>query len=90
MLKREPTGNHNYERLHQAGGTIAGLKEWLHCGRQPVAGQLSGNSAGGSRAPVGSHSGGVAEEGGGQSILLCSSQLEKQPSQRDFPASSSN
>lgn len=43
MLKREPTGSRHCESLHGAGGILAGLKEWLHCGKQPVATQLGRN-----------------------------------------------
>lgn len=40
-MKRAPTGSRNYESLERAGRTLAGVKEWLHCGRQPLAAQLS-------------------------------------------------
>lgn len=71
VLERDPSGGHNDEGLRWAGGTVTNHKEWLHCGRQPVAAQLSGRGAGGSRTwqlfwwP--------GWEGGGQSLLLCSS-----------------
>ena len=89
MLKREPTGSHNCESLHGAGGTLAGLKEWLHCGKQPVATRMG-------RSPVQEGAGFlwavllVAGWGRGRSEPPALQQSEKQPSQLDFPASPSS
>lgn len=88
VLKWEPTGSHNYESLYRAGGTLAGLKEWLHCGTQPVATQLGVNSAGWSRAPMGSLSRGWLRKR--EVGASCFATVREEPSQLDFPASPSN